>query len=201
MLKLKINKYFRITALSLGIGAIALLLPVFAQSNSNSENRANAESQSLFQPSIVLDSPRRSGGHIAETLAREAEFSSLISALNLTGITPILEAGEAGSLTIFAPTNTAFQKNSAAYAKLLQTQNKDKLIRVLKYHVVSGQITPEKVESGAVETLEGSEVKIAVTSEGVMIGDRAKGIKPSTEASNGVIVRIDNLLLPPDLEL
>ena len=135
MLKLKINKYFRITALSLGIGAIALLLPVFAQSNSN------LESQSLFQPSMVLDSPKRSGGHIAETLAREPEFSSLISALNLTGITPILEAGEAGSLTIFAPTNTAFQKNSPAYAKLLQPQNKDKLIRVLKYHVVSGQIT------------------------------------------------------------
>ena len=192
MLKLKINKYFQITALSLGIGAIALLLPVFAESN--------RESQSLFQPSVVPDSATR-GTNIAEALAGKSEFRSLVSALNLTGITPTLEVGEAGSLTVFAPTNTAFQKNSAALGKLLQPQNKDKLVRVLKYHVVNGQITPEKVDSGAVETLEGSKVKITVTSEGVIIGARAKGIKPSIEASNGVIVRIDNLLLPPDLEL
>lgn len=148
----------------------------------------------------MLDSPKRSGGNIAETLAREPEFSSLISAFNFAAATAILESG-GGNLTIFAPTNTAFQKNSAAYNKLLQPQNKEKLIRVLQYHLVRGEITPEKVDAGEVETVEGSLVKIQARDGGVIIGDRAKGIQPSIETSNGVIVRIDNLLFPPNLEL
>lgn len=200
MSKLSVKKCFRVPVLLGVMGAIALLVvPVFAQSNM--EQQSNTESQSLFQPSSVLDSPKRSGGNIAETLARETEFKTLVSMFNVSGNMAIIEKGGGGSLTIFAPTNTAFQKNSSIYAKLLEPQNKEKLIRVLKYHLISGEITAEKVNSGEVETLEGSKVKIKATSEGVIIGDRAKGIQPSIEASNGVIVRIDNLLLPPDLEL
>ena len=207
MFKLSVKKCFLVPGLFLVVGAMLhsqrfaiafLVVPVFAETAT--ERGASAESQSLFQPSAVLDSPKRSGGNIAETLAREPEFSSLISAFNFAAATAIIEEG-GGNLTVFAPTNTAFQKNSAAYNKLLLPQNKDKLIRVLKYHIVRGEITPEKVDGGEVETVEGSLVKIKASSEGVIIGDRAKGIQPSIETNNGVIVRIDNLLLPPNLEL
>jgi uncharacterized surface protein with fasciclin (FAS1) repeats len=166
-----------------------LIFPVLAQSN-----RA---SQSTFQPSSVLDSPERSGGDIADTLAKRSEFKTLTSALALAGLTDTLKQTDR-PLTIFAPTNQAFQKNPV-YAQLLQSQNKEKLARVLKYHTIASLVTPEDVDRGTIKTVEGSTVKIGVTPEGVVINDKIKTVQPSIEASNGVIVRVDNLLLPPDL--
>jgi uncharacterized surface protein with fasciclin (FAS1) repeats len=173
----------------LGLSSV-LIFPVLAQSN--------RESQSTFQPSSVLDSPQRSGGNIGDTLAKESEFKTLASALAVAGLTDTLKQ-EGGTLTIFAPTNQAFRKNATVYAQLLQPQNKEKLARVLKYHLIAGSVTPEDVNKGEIKTVEGGTVKISVTPSGVVMNDNVKGVQPSIEASNGVIVRVDNLLLPPDL--
>jgi uncharacterized surface protein with fasciclin (FAS1) repeats len=167
-----------------------LILPVLAQSN--------RESQSTFQPSSVLDSPQRSGGNIADTLKRESEFQTLASVLAAAGLTDLLRQ-EGRPLTIFAPTNQAFRKNAAVYTQLLQPQNKEKLARVLKYHLIAGRVTPEDVNKGEIKTVEGGTVKIRVAPDGVIMNDNVKGVQPSIEAKNGVIVRVDNLLLPPDL--
>jgi PGF-CTERM protein len=48
----------------------------------------------------------------------------------------------------------------------------------------------------SVKTVEGSDVKIAVGPEGVMVNN-AKVIKPDIKASNGVIHVIDSVILPP----
>lgn len=175
-----------------GIFSVSTLLifPVLAQSN--------RQSQSTFEPSSVLDSPQRSGGNIAETLGRESEFKTLTSALAVAGLTDALKQ-EGRLLTIFAPTNQAFRKNAAVYNQLLQPQNKEKLVRVLKYHLIAGTVTPEAVNKGEIKTVEGGIVKIRVAPDGVVMNDNVKGVQPSIEASNGVIVRVDNLLLPPDL--
>lgn len=167
-----------------------LILPVLAQSN--------RESQSTFQPSSVLDSPQRSGGNIADTLKRESEFQTLASVLAVAGLTDLLRQ-EGRPLTIFAPTNQAFRKNAAVYTQLLQPQNKEKLARVLKYHLIAGSVTAEDVNKGEIKTVEGGTVKIRVAPDGVIMNDNVKGVQPSIEAKNGVIVRVDNLLLPPDL--
>ena len=173
----------------LGLGTV-LIFPVLAQSNNTS--------QGTFQPSSVLDSPQRSGGNIAETLAKESKFKTLASALELAGLTDTLKQ-EGRPFTIFAPTNQAFRKNAAAYAQLLQPQNKEKLARVLKYHLIASLVTPEDVNRGVIKTVEGSNLKVGVTADGVIINDNVKAVRPSIEATNGVIVRVDNLLLPPDL--
>jgi uncharacterized surface protein with fasciclin (FAS1) repeats len=164
-----------------------LIFPVLAQSNS--------QSQSTFEPSSVLDSPQRTG-NIADNLTKD-EFKTLNSALALAGLTDTLK--QAGPLTIFAPTNQAFQKNKAVYSQLLQPQNKEKLARVLKYHLIASTVTSEDVNKGVIQTVEGGNVRITVTPEAVIINDNVKPIQPSIKASNGVIVRVDNLLLPPDL--
>jgi uncharacterized surface protein with fasciclin (FAS1) repeats len=164
-----------------------LIFPVLAQSN--------RQSQSTFEPSSVLDSPQRTGS-IADNL-NKGEFKTLNSALALAGLTDTLK--QAGPLTIFAPTNQAFQKNKAVYSQLLQPQNKEKLARVLKYHLIASIVTSENVNKGVIKTVEGGNLKITVTPEAVIFNDNVKAIQPSIKASNGVIVRVDNLLLPPDL--
>lgn len=170
----------------LGLSSL-LIFPVLAQSNSQSQN--------TFEPSSVLDSPQRTGS-IVDNLTKD-EFKTLNSALALAGLTDTLK--QAGPLTIFAPTNQAFQKNKAIYSQLLQPQNKEKLARVLKYHLIASSVTSENVNEGVIKTVEGGNLKITVTPEAVIINDNVKAIQPSIKASNGVIVRVDNLLLPPDL--
>ncbi|MGL5065417.1 MAG: fasciclin domain-containing protein [Microcoleus sp.] len=167
----------------------ASLFPVLAQSNATYQN--------TFQPSSGLDSPDR-GSSIAENLQGKSEFKTFASALAVAGLTDLLK--QEGSLTIFAPTNQAFQKNAAVYGKLLLPENKEKLIRVLKYHIIASAVTPEDVNKGEIKTVEGSNVKISVTPEGVIINGNVKAVQPSIQASNGVIVRVDNLLLPPDFQ-
>lgn len=165
------------------------IFPVLAQSNS--------ASQSTFQPSSGLDSPDR-GSNIAQILDKRTEFKTLTSALAVAGLMDALKQ-EGRSLTIFAPTNQAFQ-NNAVYKQLLQPQNKEKLVRVLQYHLVASTVTPEDVDRGEIKTLEGGTVKIRVTDEGVFVNDNVKAVEPSIQASNGVIVRVDNLLLPPNFK-
>ncbi|MGE5659545.1 MAG: fasciclin domain-containing protein [Actinomycetota bacterium] len=189
----KSQQNFKAWATLVGITAllVVMILPVFAQ-------QSNSESQSVFQPSSILDSPKRSGSNLVETLAKEIEFQTLASALAIAQLNDTLAVGEKGALTIFAPTNQAFQKNATTYAKLLQPQNRDKLIRLLRYHLVKGEVKPEDVNRGEIQTLEGNFLKIRVTPNGVFVNERAKAIQPSIETSNGVIVRIDQLLIPPN---
>lgn len=180
----------------IGLGAIAtlsacIILPVLAESNS--------ESQALFEPSSVLTSPVRSGGNLVDTLAKNSEFQTLASALQVAGLTDILKQTDK-KITLLAPTNQAFRQNAATYSKLLRSQDKEQLVRFLKYHLVVGSIKPEDVNKGEVKTVEGSSIKIRVTPEGVLLNEKAKGIQPSIEASNGVVVRINDLLVPPNLE-
>lgn len=50
-----------------------------------------------------------------------------------------------GQYTVFAPTDDAFAKLDAATLDKLKT-DKDLLTKILTYHVVSGQIAPDKID-------------------------------------------------------
>jgi hypothetical protein len=75
--------------------------------------------------------------------------------------------------------------------------NKTLLTAVLTYHVVPGEVMSSDLKNGmSVKTVEGSYVKIAISSAGVMV-DNAKVTKPDIKASNGVIHVVDAVILPP----
>ena len=114
------------------------------------------------------------------------------------GLTETLQGK--GLFTIFAPTDAAFAKLPAdALKDLLKPENKEVLVKILTYHVVSGKVLSTDLKSGEVKTVEGGAINVKVDpATGVTVND-AKVTQADIQGSNGVVHAIDNVILPPDL--
>jgi len=131
---------------------------------------------------------------IVDTAVAAGSFKTLAAALKAGELVDALKSK--GPFTVFAPTDEAFAKLPAGTVEtLLKPENREKLVAVLKYHVVSGKVTSDKVVSLTnATTLNGKGLRIDATS-GVKVND-ATVVKADIMASNGVIHVIDRVLLP-----
>lgn len=137
-------------------------------------------------------------GTIVDVAATSDTFQTLVSALNEAELTEVLQ-GE-GPFTVFAPTDDAFAAlPEGTVEELLKPENRDALVKILSYHVVSGSLTSDQLSSGEVVTLEGNPVTVMVQDGAVMVND-ANVTQPDIPASNGVIHAIDRVILPPDFQ-
>ena len=130
------------------------------------------------------------------TLAGQASnagiFTTLLAAAEAANLTRVLYND--GPFTLFAPTDDAFAALPDGTVENL-LKNPKELAKVLKYHLVKGNIFSSDLNNGSsVATVLGSPVSINTT-EGVLINN-AKVIQADVEASNGVIHVIDKVLLP-----
>jgi uncharacterized surface protein with fasciclin (FAS1) repeats len=124
------------------------------------------------------------------------DCKTLAAAVTAAGLVETLQ-GE-GPFTVFAPTDAAFSAIQSEVDKLLQPENKDKLAKILTYHVVSGEMMAADLKDGQeLSTVEGGKLKVMIKDGTVMIGN-AKVTSADIEASNGVIHVIDKVLLPKD---
>lgn len=147
--------------------------------------------------------------------ADEAEFKVLLAALealNEAGTTPDLLATSVdpdAEITVFAPTDAAFVtllgKLDLTADELLG--NTALLESVVEYHIVAGKVTSGDLLEGFVPTLNGAAVEVDL-SDGVTIkgaenaeDHQPKVITADIMASNGVIHVIDNVLLPPSMNI
>jgi uncharacterized surface protein with fasciclin (FAS1) repeats len=132
-------------------------------------------------------------GDIVETAAAAGSFNTLATALEAAGLTETLK-GE-GPFTVFAPTDEAFAKLPAGALDSLLA-DKEKLTRVLTYHVVSGKVTAADVAGlSSAATLNGKELPVEAKEGAVRVGE-ATVTQADIPASNGVIHVIDTVLLP-----
>jgi len=124
------------------------------------------------------------------------DCKTLAAAVTAAGLIETLQ-GE-GPFTVFAPTDEAFAAIQSAVDDLLKPENKEKLSKILTYHVVSGEMMAADLEDGQeLTTVEGSKLKVMVKDGMVMVGN-AKVTTADIVASNGVIHVIDKVLLPKD---
>jgi uncharacterized surface protein with fasciclin (FAS1) repeats len=138
-------------------------------------------------------------GDIVDVAVAAGSFTTLAAALEAAGLVDTLK-GE-GPFTVFAPTDEAFEAlPEGLLEKLLLEENKDILIQILRYHVVSGAVYSSDVTAGDVTTVEGSAISIDVT-DGVVLNGSARVITVDIDASNGVIHVIDQVILPPGLDI
>jgi len=137
---------------------------------------------------------------IVDTAVNAGNFNTLAAALTAAGLVDALKGD--GPFTVFAPTDAAFAKlPTGTVESLLKPENKDKLVAILTYHVVSGDVRAKNVvELNAAETLNGQRVDIAVNDKGVKV-DNASVTATDIMASNGVIHVIDTVLLPETNDL
>ncbi|MFK0734889.1 MAG: fasciclin domain-containing protein [Gloeotrichia echinulata GP01] len=128
----------------------------------------------------------------------KGSFSILKEALKAAGLTETLQGKD--NFTIFAPTDAAFKKLPAdALRDLLKPENKEVLVKLLTYHVVSGTVLSSDLKSGQVKSIEGGDISVKVDDKtGVSVND-AQVIQADIKGSNGVIHAINQVILPPDL--
>merc|ERR1711957_692801 len=107
----------------------------------------------------------------------------------------------AGPFTVFAPTNDAFGALEAGVLDdLLKPENKNTLVDILTFHVLSGQVlSTDLVASQEVATVEGKMIKITADASGVKVGANleANVVAADNLATNGVAHIIDAVMLPP----
>lgn len=132
---------------------------------------------------------------IVDTAVAAGNFKTLAAALQAAGLVETLKG--AGPFTVFAPTDEAFAKLPAGTVEnLLKPENKQKLIAILTYHVVPGQVmASDVVKLHEAKTVNGQELKIMAEDGKVMVGN-ATVTKADIQCSNGVIHVIDTVLLP-----
>lgn len=130
--------------------------------------------------------------NIVETAIAAGSFGTLVEAVKAAGLAETLSGP--GPFTVFAPTDDAFSKLPAGTVEKLLA-DKEKLIAVLTYHVVSGKhMASEIAAKSSMPSLQGGELNVD-TSDGVMIGS-GKVTQTDIECANGVIHVIDTVLIP-----
>ena len=132
--------------------------------------------------------------NIVEIAAGADDFSTLVAAVKAAGLAETLSGP--GPFTVFAPTNAAFAAlPDGTVEMLLKPENKEKLAKILTYHVIGAKVMAADVKSGEVATVEGSKVTIKEADGKVMVDD-ATVVKTDIVGSNGVIHVIDKVIMP-----
>ena len=130
---------------------------------------------------------------VADTLATQAQLTTLNSLVAKAGLTDTLKTG--GPFTVFAPSNDAFAK---VPAKTMETLASDpaRLKAVLGYHVLPVKLMAADVKNGNSKTLNGANVALSRAGDFVTV-EEALVQTPDILATNGVVHVVDSVLLPP----
>ncbi len=161
---------------------------------------------------LTPDAPTTAAVSIVETAQATPSLSTLVAALQFASdnndLVNLLSGP--GPLTVFAPTNAAFDalaveltgNANATGSALLTAANRPLLRTVLQYHVLSSEVTAARIPFGeAITTAEGSIFKIEDGTPPTIQDERNRLANITTtdvEASNGVVHVIDRVLLPSD---
>ena len=144
---------------------------------------------------VAACAPMDGGDDIVDIAASNDDFSTLVAAVQAAGLVDTLKGD--GPFTVFAPTNDAFAAlPEGTVETLLKPENKDQLLKVLTYHVVSGSVTSDQLigQRLNVATVQGQTVHVDGT-DGVRV-NKSNVTTPDIIATNGVIHVIDRVLLP-----
>jgi uncharacterized surface protein with fasciclin (FAS1) repeats len=119
-------------------------------------------------------------------------LTTLAKDINTAGLTADLNTMHA--LTVFAPANTAFSKLPASSMTMMHSQAE--LTKILKYHVVSGHVTPAQLASGKpLTTLEGGTLKPSKMGA-VYEVNTADVICGNIQTANATVYVINKVLIP-----
>ncbi|MEU6478014.1 fasciclin domain-containing protein [Streptomyces sp. NPDC047017] len=164
---------------------------------------SSASSNSMNQPfgTACSSVPKNGAGSfdgmakdpVATAASHNPALSTLVSAVQKAGLVDTLN--NAQNITVFAPTNDAFQKiPKATLDKVLN--DKAMLTKVLTYHVVGKPLTPKDLQHGSFETLEKSQVTTSGMGESYTVGGTAKVVCGNVRTSNATVYIIDSVLMP-----
>ncbi len=145
--------------------------------------------------------------NIVQNASAAPNLTTLVAAVKAAGLVDTLMT--AGPFTVFAPTNTAFEKlPDGTVGALVMPENKATLTKILTYHVVAGKLSAKNIVaairqgggSATLTTVAGEPLTARLSGNSIVITDGKGGQSAVTTAdvrqSNGVVHVIDSVLLP-----
>lgn len=162
----------------------------------NTDSEGTSEATSNRGQAFIED--ENSEPNALNTAINSPDHTTLVAAVKAAEVENALV--NVGPLSVFAPTNAAFDKlPEGTLDNLLKPENKDKLANILKDHVAPGNYPIEtlrkNVEKGRTLYMASGEY-LPVTQEGEDIYVGGTKIVGSIKVSNGWVHIIENVILP-----
>ncbi|MEV6313117.1 fasciclin domain-containing protein [Streptomyces sp. NPDC051840] len=130
---------------------------------------------------------------VATAASNNPELSTLVSAVQKAGLADTLNNAE--NITVFAPTNDAFEKiPKADLDKILNDEAQ--LKSLLNYHVVGEKVTVDQLPDGTFKTLQGGEITTSGSGQNFTVNDSAKIVCGDLETENATVQLVDTVLMP-----
>jgi uncharacterized surface protein with fasciclin (FAS1) repeats len=144
----------------------------------------------------VSNVPPLDSTNIVSIASASPDHSTLVAALKAADY--VTSVAGSGPLTVFAPTNAAFDAlPPGALDDLLKPERADALRNVLKYHVTTSSLPAAGLADGQVLGMaNGGKAEIRRDGEAITINGAR--VLASIPASNGMVHVIDAVLLPPE---
>jgi len=144
---------------------------------------------------------------IVSNAVNSKDHTTLVAAVKAADLVETLQGD--GPFTVFAPTNSAFEKlPEGTVSTLLKKENKEKLQAVLTYHVLAGKYNAKAIAKAIKKgdgkavftTVNGSELTAMMDGDNVVLKDTSGNTATVTIAdvnqSNGVIHVVDTVVIP-----
>ena len=159
-----------------------------------SSTSAGIDTDELTGQSGVVDN--ESEKNILQVAIASPDHTTLVAGVKATGLQDVLT--NAGPLTVFAPTNAAFDLlPEGTLETLLQPENLETLKNIITFHAAPGSYTGDNIKGVmGIGQATGDKVKVE-TKDGVTYVNGAK-VLGTVKASNGYVHVIDKVLLPPE---
>ncbi|MEU9043701.1 MULTISPECIES: fasciclin domain-containing protein [unclassified Kitasatospora] len=129
---------------------------------------------------------------VATAASNNPLLSTLVTAVKQAGLVDTLNSAQ--NITVFAPTNDAFNKIPKATLDAVLA-DKDKLTKILTYHVVPQRLAPAAL-AGAHKTLEASNLTVTGTTPDFTVDNSAKVLCGNVQTANATVYIVDTVLMP-----
>lgn len=182
---------------------LAVLLLAGITLSSNAQNMKMASEKTVE----VGGAPMYPSKNIIENAVNSQDHTTLVAAVKAAGLVETLQGK--GPFTVFAPTNSAFDKLPAGTVDdLVKPENKATLTKILTYHVVAGRLDSKELMkwikkgkgTAALTTVQGGKLWIMEKDGKLWLkdekGNTAQVTTGDVYQSNGVIHVIDTVVMP-----
>jgi transforming growth factor-beta-induced protein len=135
-------------------------------------------------------SPRK-GQNLVDVVIGESDLTILESAVVQAGLADALS--QPGPFTLFAPTDEAFKEAGID----LNAISNEELVNILKYHVVATGLLTKNLGERPFHTLNGQDFYVSEVDHNFFINGNTELVEFNIIATNGIIQKIDKVLMPP----
>jgi len=180
------------------IGVFSLIITVSVLITScsgggTSDSASQGEAIKTHGQAGVVD--KDSDKNILQIAAGSDAHTTLAAACAAADMLNVL--ANSGPLTVFAPTNAAFEKLPAGTVEdLMKPENKETLARIIQFHASPGKYMGKLLKDGSkLYQASGHYIDVEVKEDGTYVN--GSKIVATIEASNGVVHVVEDVFLPP----